>query len=59
MCLRNEGLSSPKPTEPDVSLPHQKSPAKQPPIPVKEPVDPDRRLAWHPLAPARPWLCHA
>jgi hypothetical protein len=57
MCLRNEEQSTPRPTEPDVAAPHQKSPAKQPNIPVKEPVDPDRRLAHRPLA--APWLCYS
>ncbi|MET0312106.1 MAG: hypothetical protein ABW051_08655 [Burkholderiaceae bacterium] len=55
MCLRNAGFSSPRPTEPDVAQPHQKSPSKQPPIPMKEPVEPDRR-AWHPAALLKPWM---
>jgi hypothetical protein len=42
MCLRSEGVSAPNPTDPDQATP-QKAPTREPSIPVKEPVEPDRR----------------
>lgn len=42
MCLRSEGLAAPNPTDPDAAAP-QKAPTREPPIPIKEPVQPHRR----------------
>jgi hypothetical protein len=49
MCIGNEGVSAPKPSDPSESVPH-KTPSREPPIPVKEPVQPDRRQIDHPVA---------
>ena len=40
MTQRAGGPGSPAPDDPDVSVP-QRAPAHEPPIPVKDPVEPD------------------
>jgi hypothetical protein len=49
MCIPSEEASGSKPTDPDVSAP-QRPPAHVPPIPIKEPVSPDRRQMERPRA---------
>ncbi|WP_198969380.1 BON domain-containing protein [Xylophilus sp. ASV27] len=44
MSICRQGASAPKPSDPSESVPH-KAPSREPPIPVKEPVQPDRRQA--------------